>query len=153
MVKVEMKSKTLAIALTFAFLVLASAQVGLAMAQTGDNTIQTTVSFALTAEEVLFSGVLIGCIARTGVAWYQHVETEPVFQKRYWGSLVASVIGAFIVAATIFNQLTIPANTTSLLSQFLIAVLFGWGANDMLNKLVVDNFPDNTASTSPQPKT
>lgn len=52
-----------------------------------------------------------------------------------------SVVGAFIATLATFNTLVIPDNVTGTVAKFAFCIVFGWGTNDIINKLGVDGLP------------
>jgi len=84
-------------------------------------------------ELIAFIGIAFGVIGRTLLPYFKKLEGEPNlgFEIRY---LTTAVMSGIITAIFIYPTFVIPEETIFLV--FVSAVIFAWGANDIVNKMI-----------------
>ena len=87
----------------------------------------------ISIELVAIIGILVGLIGRTILPYFKKLESNPdmPFEVRY---IITAVSSAIFTAILIYPTLTIPQG--SMFAVFISAVIFSWGVNDIVNKMV-----------------
>lgn len=82
---------------------------------------------------IAFIGIAFGTIWRTLLPYFKKLETNPDlgFEVRY---IITAVMSGILTAIFIYPTFVIPEETIFLV--FISAVIFAWGANDIVNKMI-----------------
>jgi len=84
-------------------------------------------------ELIAVAGIIIGLIGRTILPYFKKLESNPnmAFEVRY---VITAVSSAIFTAILIYPTFSIPEG--SMFTVFASAVIFSWGVNDIVNKMV-----------------
>ena len=84
-------------------------------------------------ELVAVAGIIIGLIGRTILPYFKKLEENPnmAFEIRY---IITGVTSAIFTAILIYPTFIIPEG--NMFAVFASAVIFSWGVNDIVNKMV-----------------
>ena len=84
-------------------------------------------------ELIAFIGIAFGVIGRTLLPYFKKLEGHPdlSFEIRY---ITTAIMSGIVTAIFIFPTFVIPEETMFLV--FISAVVFAWGANDLVNKMI-----------------
>ena len=84
-------------------------------------------------ELVALIGIIIGLVGRTILPYFKKLESNPdmAFEVRY---IITAISSAAFTAILIYPTFTIPQG--NMFAVFTSAVIFSWGVNDIVNKMV-----------------
>jgi len=84
-------------------------------------------------ELIAFIGIISGIVFRTLLPYFKKLEENPdlPFEVRY---ITTAVMSGIVAAIFIYPTFVIPEETMFLV--FISAVVFAWGANDIVNKMI-----------------
>jgi multisubunit Na+/H+ antiporter MnhB subunit len=94
---------------------------------------------------VAFLGVLLAVLMRSLLPYVRRVKEAvdkggdiPSWSQRYTVTGLFAFFTSLAVALLSFSELTLPAEPTSLVYVFAVSFGYGWGVNDVYNKVFVD---------------
>ncbi|GAG49161.1 unnamed protein product [marine sediment metagenome] len=89
-------------------------------------------------EYVAIIGIFIGVLIRTILPYLKKISAgeDIKFNFKYVATALVLVITAGITTLIIFPSFSIPEGTA--FAVFIVALLSGWGANDVLNRIVTN---------------
>ncbi len=95
-------------------------------------------------EIVAFAGVLLGVLCRTLLPFVVKMQDSVskgsgfAWNWAYAYTAVSAFFTSFVIAILAFPAFNIPAGSLSLFYVFLLSFGYGWGLNDLYNKVLVD---------------
>ncbi len=95
-------------------------------------------------EIVAFAGVLLGVLCRTLLPFVFKMRDAVSKGERFtwnWAyayTAVSAFFTSFIIAALAFPVFSVPAGSLSLFYVLILSFGYGWGLNDVYNKVFVD---------------
>jgi len=94
---------------------------------------------------VAFFGVLFAVAMRSLLPYVRKIreasdrgEDVPIWSHRYTITGLSALLTGLVVTLLAFPTLTVPAEPTSLIYVFVVAFGYGWGLNDVYNKVLID---------------
>jgi len=94
---------------------------------------------------VAFAGVLLAVVMRTLLPYVEKARTAaekgesvPTWSQRYLFTGLCALFTSLIIAVLAFPTISVPAEPASLFYVFVVSFGYGWGVNDVYNKVLVD---------------